>query len=69
MVAVSKGNSGPFVLPSAASVNNLEYPIARDLYMYTAGEPSGAVLEYLDWIRANDAQEIVTELGFVPITQ
>lgn len=69
MIAVSKDNAGPFILPSASSVNNGEYPIARDLYMYTAGEPVGAILEYLDWIRGPDAQQIVTELGFVPIAQ
>jgi phosphate transport system substrate-binding protein len=69
MIAVSKEDAGPFILPSAASVNNREYPIARDLYMYTAGEPIGVVLEYLDWIRGPDAQKIVNELGFVPITQ
>jgi len=69
MIAVSKENASPFILPSASSVNSGEYPIARDLYMYTAGEPVGAVLEYLDWIRGPDAQQIVTELGFVPIAQ
>ena len=57
------------MLPSAESVNNQDYPIARDLYMYTAEEPSGAILEYLDWIRTPEAQAIVKELGFVPIVQ
>jgi phosphate transport system substrate-binding protein len=69
MVAVSKHDAGPFILPSASTVNNQDYPIARDLYMYTAGNPTGVVLEYLDWIRDLDAQQIVTELGFVPIKQ
>jgi phosphate transport system substrate-binding protein len=36
--------------------------------MYTIGEPQGAVKEYLDWILSPEAQAIVTELGFVPIT-
>ena len=39
-------------------------PIARDLYMYTNGEPQGAVKEYLDWIMSSEAQQIVAELGF-----
>jgi len=68
-IAVGRDSSGPFILPSAASVNNQQYPIARDLYMYTAGEPQGEILEYLNWIRSSGAQEIVTELGFVPIVQ
>ena len=35
--------------------------------MYTAGEAKGIVKDYLDWIMTSEAQEIVTELGFVPI--
>jgi phosphate transport system substrate-binding protein len=68
-IAISWESTGPFILPSAKSVNNRQYPIARDLYMYTAGEPQGEVLEYLNWILGPDAQQIVTELGFVPILQ
>jgi phosphate transport system substrate-binding protein len=68
-IAVGWESTGSFILPSAKSVNNRQYPIARDLYMYTAGEPEGEVLEYLNWILGPDAQQIVTELGFVPILQ
>ena len=57
----------PYVLPSAETVNTGTYPIARDLYMYTEKDPSEAVTRYLEWIRSADAQEIVTELGFVPV--
>jgi len=67
VVAVARVPSGPFVMPSANSVNSGAYPIARDLYMYTEGQPSGAIATYLAWILSPDAQEIVTELGFVPI--
>jgi phosphate transport system substrate-binding protein len=67
VIAVARENGNPSILPSAASVNNGQYPIARDLYMYTNGEPSGIIQEYLNWIMSPEAQEIVTELGFVPI--
>ncbi|MGE5224583.1 MAG: PstS family phosphate ABC transporter substrate-binding protein, partial [Omnitrophica WOR_2 bacterium] len=67
MIAVSKSADGPFVLPSAETVNNKTYPIARDLYMYTVGQPSGPIKAYLDWILSAEAQQIVTKLGFVPI--
>ena len=56
------------MLPSIATVNDKTYPIARDLYMYTAGEPTGAIKDYLDWIMSPDAQAIVAKLGFVPVT-
>lgn len=56
-----------FIYPSAETVNNGTYPIARDLYMYTAGQPTGFIKTYLDWIFSSEAQQIVSRLGFVPI--
>jgi len=68
MIAIAEQPGGAYVLPSVETVNDATYPIARDLYMYTAGEPSGTVKIYLDWIITSDeAQGIVKELGFVPI--
>ena len=67
VVAVAQPGSQDYVLPSAETVNSGEYPIARDLYMYTPGEPAGRVKKYLDWIFSPEAQQIVTELGFVPL--
>jgi phosphate transport system substrate-binding protein len=66
MIAIAEKEGGAYVLPSIPTVNDKTYPIARDLYMYTDGEPTGIVKEYLDWILAAEAQEIVAELGFVP---
>lgn len=68
VVAVAREAGGPFVMPSAESVNNDLYPIARDLYMYTAGQPSGAAADYLAWLFSAEAQAIVVELGFVPVS-
>ncbi len=67
VVAVAVSPAGPYVFPSAETVNAKTYPIARDLYMYTPGEPQGEVARYLEWILSPEAQAIVTELGFVPI--
>ena len=67
VIAVAQNTAGPFVLPSPETVNSEQYPIARDLYMYTAGEPTGDIKAYLDWILSSEAQRIVSELGFVPI--
>jgi phosphate transport system substrate-binding protein len=66
MIAIAEQEGSAYVLPSIPTVNDKTYPIARDLYMYTDGEPTGIVKEYLDWILGADAQEIVAELGFVP---
>jgi len=66
MIAVGVDESGPYVIPSVDTVNDGSYPIARPLYMYTAGEPEGAVRDYLDWV-LKDGQELVDDLGFVPL--
>jgi phosphate transport system substrate-binding protein len=66
VVAIAKETGGAYVLPSIATVNDKSYAIARDLYMYTNGQPIGAVKDYLDWIISPEAQAIVAELGFVP---
>ncbi len=67
-IAVAADHGGPFVLPSIETVNSGAYPIARDLYMYTAGEPQGTIAAYLAWIRSPEGQAIVGELGFVPLS-
>jgi phosphate transport system substrate-binding protein len=68
MIAVARDAESPYVLPSVDTVNDGSYPVSRPLYMYTAGEPTGGLKEYLDWI-LGDGQALVPELGFVPLTQ
>jgi phosphate transport system substrate-binding protein len=68
VVAVARDQASQYVLPSVESVNKFSYPIARDLYMYTIGEPTGAIRAYLEWIMTPEAQAITKTLGFVPIT-
>jgi phosphate transport system substrate-binding protein len=36
--------------------------------MYTADQPTGAVAEFMDWILGPEGQQIVADLGFVPIS-
>ena len=66
-IAVAAEPGRPYVEPSIETVNRGTYPVARDLYMYTAGEPQGVIAEYLAWIRSPEGQAIVGELGFVPL--
>jgi len=66
VVAVAREAGGPYVLPSVETVKDGSYPIARPLYMYTAGEPQGAVRAYLEWVRT-EGQKQVARLGFVPL--
>jgi phosphate transport system substrate-binding protein len=55
------------VTPSAATVLDKTYPIARDLYFYTDGEPTGAVKAYVDFVLGPKGQQVVAEQDFVPL--
>jgi phosphate transport system substrate-binding protein len=67
VIAVAINYGDAYIIPSIESVLNKQYPIARNLYMYTNGVPDSHVKEYLDWVLSEEAQQIVAELGFVPI--
>ena len=69
IIAIAADNDSEYVMPSAESASDGSYPLARNLYMYTAGEPTGNLADYLAWILGEDGQKIVSELGFVPLTQ
>jgi phosphate transport system substrate-binding protein len=64
-IAINKGDEG--IEPSIAAVNDKSYPLARPLYVYVLGEPSGPTKDYLEWILSPAGQQIVAELGYVPV--
>jgi phosphate transport system substrate-binding protein len=66
-IAVAAQPDTPYVKPSIETVNTGGYPIARPLFMYTRGEPTGLIKDYIEWIRSSEGQAIVTQLGFVPL--
>jgi phosphate transport system substrate-binding protein len=67
MLSVSKTNDDDPVEPTSENAASGDYPIARPLLIYTIGQPSGALKIYLDWILSQQGQQIVSDLGYVPI--
>lgn len=55
------------VKPSAATIKDGSYPISRSLHMYTKGEATGAVKEFLDFVMGSEGQAFVEEEGFISI--
>jgi len=53
------------VFPSKESAMNRTYKLSRHLYMYTNGQPTGAVKDFIDFILSTDGQNIVEEVGFI----
>jgi len=65
---ISQQTGGPCTDPSVATASDGSYPIARPLFMYTNGEPSGYVGQYLNWIKSETGQCIILEKGYAPAT-
>ena len=64
---ISKKKGEKAVEPTIATTLDKSYPIARPMFMYTAGEPSPQIKKYLDWIISDAGQKIVKETGYVPL--
>lgn len=50
-------------------VNNGLYPLARPLFFYTNGAPSGVLLDYLEWVLGEEGQTLLEEIGFFRVNQ
>jgi len=66
MPCVSQEPGSACVAPSVATAVDGSYPIARPLFMYSSGEPTGAVGDYLNWIKSDEGQCIILEKGYAP---
>jgi len=69
MPCISESLDSDCVEPSSQSAIDRTYPIARPLFMYTAGQPDGAIKTYLDWILSDEGQCIIQEKGYAPIRE
>ena len=69
MPCVTVEEGGECVEPSVATAVSGSYPIARPLFMYTAGRPQGAVKSYMDWILSTEGQCVILERGYAPYTE
>jgi len=67
MLKVSRRRGEPGAAPTLENARNGIYPITRPLQIYVIGQPAGPVKEYLDWILSPEGQEIVMQLGYVPL--
>lgn len=52
---------------SEENVLNKTYKLGRYLYMYTNGEPQGAIKGFIDFCLSEEGQQIVEEVGFIRI--
>ena len=53
--------------PSEENVRYDLYPLSRYLYFYTVRKPQGEVKKFIDWVIGARGQEIVGEVGYIPL--
>ena len=59
VLSLAKKKGEPAVAPSADDARSGKYPLARKLYFYTVGEPTGAAKAFIDWVTSAEGQAIV----------
>ena len=68
-VAVKKTATDAAVEPSVATAVDGTYPVSRPLLYYTNGAPTGIIKAFIDYCLSEEGQEVVLELGFVPVAK
>jgi phosphate transport system substrate-binding protein len=67
-LSVKKDDSSPAIEPTEENVENQTYPIWRYLYVYVnPALDKGDISAYLNWIRSDDGQTIVKDVGYYPL--
>lgn len=66
-IAIAEDAASPAVLPAIETIMDGSYPISRPLFVYTDGEPQGAVRKFLEFAMSPRGQELVVETDFVPV--
>ena len=65
---IKKDDASPAVEPSEENVLNGTYPIWRYLYIYVnPALDKGEVAKYLAWIRGEEGQKLVKDVGYFPL--
>ena len=60
-------NAQKIISPTVANVKDLSYPMSRNLYVITNGQPSGLTSDFIKYILSADGQKIVADEGYVPL--
>jgi phosphate transport system substrate-binding protein len=60
-------NAQKFVAPTIDNVKSKTYPVSRDLYVITNGQPTGLAGDFIKYILGPDGQKIVADEGYVTL--
>jgi phosphate transport system substrate-binding protein len=70
VVKIKKTAESPAIEPTEENVVSGRYPIGRYLYHYLNPiKDKGEIAAYLNWIRSDEGQRIVKEVGYFPLPE
>jgi len=61
-------NADKIISPTLANVKDQSYPVSRELYVITNGQPSGLTGDFINYILSDDGQKIVSDEGYVTLS-
>lgn len=67
LLKVKKDASAAALLPSRETVLAGSYALARPLYFYLRGAPSGDIKAFVDWVLSPAGQDLTTKVGYYPL--
>ena len=63
-----QGDAGSEPVPATLeNVASGRYPLSRNLFFYTSGEPTGEVKAFIDWVLGPRGQEVCEKVGYYPL--
>ena len=67
-LAIKKDENSPAIEPTEETVVKGTYPIWRHLFVYVnPALDKGATAAYLTWMRSDEGQALVKEIGYFPL--
>jgi phosphate transport system substrate-binding protein len=69
IVPIAPDEGGEPVPATLENVQSNRYPLSRNLFFYTIGEPAGEVKAFIDWVLGEEGQKICDQVGFYPLTR
>ena len=61
-------NADKIIAPSLDNVKTKTYPVSRNLYMITNGQPTGLTGDFIKYILSPEGQQIVADQGYVKLS-
>ncbi len=66
-LSVKKDDASPAIEPTLTTITDGSYPIARELYWFFNGQPTGEVKAFLNWALSEEGQKVAESVDYIPL--